>query len=691
MYESIQDALRRGAHDEAVAAARDAVAGAPDDAQAHRLLAAALAGKGERGAALHSMDRALELAPDDADLHFQRAGLLLGTGQLGAAEAALARSAGLDPNQFGAYILQAQLALGRGDIDEAERLRRLAARIEPEHVWVRTIEGMVMLRRGDAVGAQALLARAAEAAPDDAQVRYALGFAYMAGGHDAFAEQAFRGVLEKTPEAVSLRSLIAELVRRQGRHADAAGELAPLLADPKTATAALRRFAGELHLVAGRHDLALPLLQAAFEQQPHDRRTLRALVEVWRRNGDIGHAHDTLEKALAAWPGSEDLWRARLAFESPVGGEALAVVQRWLDAMPDSLAALEASMALRTANGDTEAARDIARLIVEREPGHGPAQLHLVDAELQQDPQLAIARVRDLLARTDSDDNRRLLRGWLALAHDRAGEPAEAVRLWSELHAQAAPQRLPLPELSRGDGPWDEAADTDASAPEVAFLFGAPGSGVERIAALLLDTVPAFCADRFGPQPPQDALQNYYTPQRLLDGTTDADAVVGSWQEALSARGLADGQAVDWLLWWDNALLHALRARLPHATLAIALRDPRDMLLDWLAFGAPMPLRIESPARAARWLARQLGHVAELHQYDLFPHALIRLDDIADDPAQLAHAVGGALGTPLPEPPAGALGPAHFPAGRWREYREALAEEFAALTPVAVRLGYPES
>ena len=118
----------------------------------------------------------------------------------------------------------------------------------------------------------------------------------------------------------------------------------------------------------------------------------------------------------------------------------------------------------------------------------------------------------------------------------------------------------------------------------------------------------------------------------------------------------------------------------------IALRDPRDMLLDWLAFGAPVPFRSRRRKRR-RWLAT-LSQVAELHEQDLFPHRLIRLDDIADDPQALAQALGDALQTPLPAPHA-ALGAAHFAPGHWRAYADALADAFALLTPVAQRLGYP--
>ncbi|MDQ3524608.1 MAG: adenylate cyclase, partial [Chloroflexota bacterium] len=213
---------------------------------------------------------------------------------------------------------------------------------------------------------------------------------------------------------------------------------------------------------------------------------------------------------------------------------------------------------------------------------------------------------------------------------------------------------------------------------------------VERLAAVLGGAVPAFRADRFGAQPPEDALQNFHTPQRLARGETDAAAVAESWRAQLPARGVADGEVIDWLLWWDNALLAVLREQLPHAILLLALRDPRDTLLDWLAFGSSAPFAIPSVQAAARWLETALNQVALLHEQDLFPHHLIRLDDIADDPQALTQALSDALQAQLPVPPSHVLGAAHFPPGHWRAYAQPLGDSFALLTPVARRLGYPE-
>ena len=114
------------------------------------------------------------------------------------------------------------------------------------------------------------------------------------------------------------------------------------------------------------------------------------------------------------------------------------------------------------------------------------------------------------------------------------------------------------------------------------------------------------------------------------------------------------------------------------------------MLLDWLAFGAPVPYQLESPVAGARWLAQVLGQVAYLHEQDLFPHRLVKLDAIGENPEGIAQALANALGNEVRIPPASALQPAHFAADHWRTYAEPLAEAFALLTPVAKRLGYAD-
>ncbi|GAB2628136.1 tetratricopeptide repeat protein [Lysobacter erysipheiresistens] len=691
MYEPIIDALRRGAADEALAAAREATTDRPHDPVAQRLLAGALRLRGDRDGALAAIDAAIALAPDDANLHLDRAGLLLHARQLDQAETALARSIGLDPNQFPAYILQAQLALGRGDLDEAARLIRTAARIAPQHPQIAALEGSLALRSGDGDRALAILSQADARFPDEPVLRHALAFAYVAKGHLAFAEQAFRKLLENDPDSLPLRALIADLVCRQGRAADAATELAPVLDNP-AATPALRRMLGEIELQAGHNERAVELLREALIAQPGDRRAIVAATEAWRRLDDADGARATLDPLLAEHPQYLDLWRARLAFETFAGDAAREVIARWRAAQPDSIAAMQAQIAVHDVAGESDQAEALARRIVELQPGHPQAELRIVDGLLARDPAAAISHVEGLIAKADGELAKRQLRQLLGVVLGAAGRHAEAVATWAALNAEVVSQRLPLPPTSAKRSDWPELAIPEPGAPPMVLLWGAPGSLVERLAATLSDAGAPLRSDRFGPRPPADLFQRYLTVDALTGGSADPAALVAEWRAALPTRGIRDGQQIfDWLLWWDNAALLALRPHLPEAELLIAVRDPRDMLLDWLACGTPAPFALESPEAGAQWLARVLDQVADLHEDDLMPHRLLRMDGISDDPAGIAQALAEALKARVPAVPHARFGGRRFAAGHWRVYAEPLAAAFEALHPVARRLGYADA
>ena len=687
MQDAIIEALRRGAIAEAVEAARAWTGEAPGDAQAHRWLAVALSQSGEHGAALEHIDQAIALAPDEAELHLVRGSLLLGVRRPDEAQAALSQATGLDPNQLGAYLLQAQLALSRGDADEAERVARLAARVSPNHPQLVAIEGMVALRRGQPEAAVKLLNAAAAQAPDEPQLYYALGFAYLAQDHLAFAERALARVLELLPAAQGLRGLVADLMLRQGRPDEALEMLAPLLERPN-AGAGLHRLAGVLEMAAGRPGRALPWLRAAFTEQPRDPRLLAALVDAWQQLRQPGPAREALDEALAAHPDVPQLWEARLGFTRRE--DARGVVDRWLAAMPDHPAALEALATLQDLAGEGEAAIATTRRVVELEPGRLGSELRLAWLEQREDPPAAVARLRRLLDQHDAPAVRRQLLAHLGMALDRAGRFDEAVEAWTELHAERLPQALPRPALVAAPGEWPPMGEPPAGAHATGLLWGPPGSGVDQLAEQAGRARLPLLRDRFGERPPHDPLQRPDTAAQLASGDLAAEAVVAQWREALPRRGHADGPLVDWLPWWDNALLLALRPHLPGGLLLVALRDPRDMLLDWLAFGGSVPLALESPLAAAGWLSGMLDAVATLHEQDLYPHRLVRLDDAIESPAALTDALNVALDIDLPPPPpARSSAVPRLPAGRWREYAGPLGEAFGALSAVARRLGYP--
>lgn len=692
MHENILDALRRGAHDEALSLARQATEADPGDARAHRLMAQALRLAGDQRGAVKAIDRAIAIEPDEAALHLARATILLGSHELDLARQDLDRALELDPNQLRAYVMQADLALGRGDLDEAERLARIAARIEPEHPLLQTVEAMVALGRGEREAALRLATAALERMPDDPQVLNTAAFAYMVNGNLAFAEQAFRRLRELKPNHHALRRVLAELLHRQERHAEALEEIEPLLGLQGAATPENLRFGGFLALGLGDAERALGWLRPALAAMPGDWRTLDLAMQAWSRLGDPEGARNALEALLSTSPQLDILWRARQSVETAAAA-AREVVARWQAAMPDSIEALEAEARLQMADGG-QAVRPILEKIIERSPGHLPSIGSLMDLMAAAgDYPGAIDFARGRLEQlADQPDAVRRVQTWMAMAQDGAGQFAEAADTWRSLQAGMVERLLPPPAATTAVTPDRPVAEVPADAPALAFLAGPPGSGVEHIGRLLDGAVPAFRSDRIRGAAPSDGLQNFNAIQGLADGSVDPETVAAQWRAALPARGIAAGAAViDWLLWWDNALLHVIRPHLPQARVLIALRDPRDMLLNWLAFGGAAPFRLESPQAAADWLAGSLEHIAALHEQDLHPHALLRLDEVVNDPPAMAKLVGGALGLELPEAPPGLFQGRRFEAGHWRSYADALQAPFATLAPVAVRLGYPET
>ncbi|MBD9370491.1 tetratricopeptide repeat protein [Xanthomonas sp. XNM01] len=688
MQDRVRDALQRGAIDEALATARGWVDTAPTSVDALRGLGMVLAEAGLGEEALASIDRAIELAPDDAGLHLQRGALLARVRKLDDAQAALAHSLGLDPNLFPAYVVKAQLALARGDVDEAERLGTVATRIAPGDPQLISIDAAIALRRGDVDRALKLATSNMEALGSDPQLLSILGAAYLAKRHWAFAEQAFRRLLEARPDQHAVRAVIARLAQLQGRPAEAADLLGPLLQADAGDADELRLVAVSYELQAGRTAQALLHLRLLLARHPGDRRVLQTLLAVWRLEGGQ-EAQATLEAALATHATVSDLWATRLLLEVPGSSAALDVVRRWNTAMPEHGPALEAGLMCAGHAGDASESERFARALVALDPRHVVAEQVIVESMMAAEPDAAMERADALIAGTLADGvhDLRSWKGWLL---DRHARTADAVRIWAAQHREPLGQRMALPTITRADMAGSAPAEAMSGPTRTLLLWGAPGSGIERLADVMGRLGAPVLVDRFGPSSPADPLQWKETAQRLVDGMLRGDEVLAQWRDGLRARGASSDHVIDWLPWWDNALVPVLREGLPTGRLLTAIRDPRDMLLDWLAFGSPLPLAPGEPPAAAHWLSQALTQLVDLEQCGAYPVTILRVDESLLHPQLLINQLAEVLGAGVPDVPA--LPPQRrLPPGRWRAYGAELGDAFAVLTPVAVRLGYSDT
>lgn len=693
MLQPAIDALRRGQTAEALAAARAAVDAEPDNPGARHLLGLAQRADGDREAARTSFERAVALAPENATYHLSLAALSLADRDLDGARRELDDSVGLDPNQLQAYLMLAHLALARGDRDEAERQLRLAQRIAPEHPHARVVEGQLLLGRGDHENALRVLTAAAKTAPGDALAQSALGLAYLARGSFAFAEQAFRNVLAERPEMHGMRRVLVETLRRQGRLDEALAEADALVqAQPDNALALTAQ--ALLAMQLGRDETAIDSLQAALAREPGGRRALDALLALRARRGEGDALRAFLDAQLERRPDAEALWSARVAFAA--GGEdARAQVERWHAARPGSAQAAETLALLCEAAGEGERAEALAQtaLALQDRPA---ARLLLYRAEVHRDPDAAQARLAGLADHPDPLLRTEVRRA-LGHAHDHAGRRVEAVAEWRAAQA-AHPRAQPYPAPGALPETIAPPAATVIDAP--ILLWGAPGTGVHLPLELLRrQIVLPLLGDRYGTGP-NVRIDGFTAPQTWLDDPVHPGKAPGEfarlWRHGAQRYGVPARTVIDCIPFWDARLLPPLHAQLPGTRLVAMLRDPRDALLDWLAFGASGFYSAADVDAAALALAAAYEHLAWTQEQGALPLHLIRYEGLTAAPVEHARALADFVGLTQTLDVTGIdrlardVGghPRAFAPGRWRDYAQTLEPAFERLTLMAYRFGY---
>jgi tetratricopeptide (TPR) repeat protein len=223
---------------EELAALRDAVAAAPDDAVSHQALGRALASRGETAAAVEEYRRAVELAPESSEL---------------AADLAL-------------------LLLRSGAAEEAAGLYRQAVELRPADAAARL--GLARAERAAGRPAEALAQLDALVAADaaDAAVRIERATALSTLGRQGeAAAEAVRLADEGPPSSPAERLQLGVLLALLGDAARATGQLAPLAADedaPDAVRGESHFHLGILALVAGRRERAVEHLETAVALAP---------------------------------------------------------------------------------------------------------------------------------------------------------------------------------------------------------------------------------------------------------------------------------------------------------------------------------------------------------------------------------------------------------------------------------------
>jgi predicted Zn-dependent protease len=684
MLQPIQDALIRNDHDSAIRLAREALAGMPSSPDLLHLLALALLSKGKQEEGEDTLTQAIALAPHRGAFLVTRAELAFARGQNDAAHRDLKAAIEQDPNLLAGYVGLARIELMQGELDAAEGRIKYGRRIDPEHPGLLRVEGEVAMARGDLDAALSALDRAVKKQPNNPDLHFDLAQVFQRRGMPAVAAQALRNTLRLAPGQRAVERLLVSVLLEANEPKAAEEQLVEILKkEPGDAGAwgLLGGIALGLGNVQGCEQATLQSLAIEPEQPA----LIGRLLELWTRAQAMPRARAALDALLQHHAQVDALWSARLSLDS-LSPEGEAVLQRWREARPDSLEMSEAAAARAAGLGDLEQAEALAREVLDKDPLRVGASLALVRCERQKAPEAALERLAGLAARPLNLGLLRSVDSLRGLICDGLDRVDEALAVWLGVHVREAEQQLPSLPLPGFLPAGPALADDAPRGAEARLLWPLPGTPVGAVLNSLGALAP-FMVDRFFSQERADGLG----PLRPQGGHHGPQGAEGLWRELLSARGATPAQVVDALPHVDGEILSAL----PEARLLVVVGDPRELLLNWVAFGSMQNYAVQAPETLARWLVEALAVLQQRLQSAPERTHLLRIEALRTDPQSALGAAAeflGLVGEPGDYAQARGTSPEIFElAGeRWRRYAgTSLADAFEILAPTAEALGYP--
>lgn len=681
---------RHGRLDEAEKGYREALAADPSNSEALRGLGAIRRTRGDLAESAELITRAHDLAPDQPKLLLMLGSVQLEAGNMEASRSAYERALTLDPNLAGAHTALGHIAMMQGETGLANDYFRTALRVNEDPQALSGL-GTLALDAGDAETALKYLARASDLAPNDASIAYALGRGFAKRGMLAFGEQAFRNALRLKPGLPHASNALGQLLIQDKRSAEAEPYFRALQGVRGFELVAELGLADTLRIQEKLED-AIAAYQRALARKPGHEAGFEAMIWCMGKLGRGQEVMSLLNQRIADFP-EQIRWRATRAriFGSSGRHAEAAADWKWLGERDpqDPEAAVQLASALE-GSGEFERAAEVAEAAVKLAPADATLGIIRVRACMRRGDD---ARARELLSAINlskaNKDVARVCRNLSGQLNDRAGKTAEAVTDFREAQ-NGLPGMLPKLESLPADYA-SMIAKPEASACENApvLLIGTPGSGVERIAALL--------ADQPGLTVLRDRVQGvrkdgFDTAAAMIsDGELPAEFIEeqreGYFAPLRERQTDFSRPLVDWVPRFDAHHLLFARSILPGTRVIVVDNDPRDALLNWLAFGWLPFAGLNDFDSCLAWLGRAIAHVRLVAEQGGLPHLVVNADSVLADPdgagAELARFLGidslrpGALSRRVEQGSAGL--PTHFQPGHHQAYSEALADAFASL------------
>ena len=197
MAPSLDAALTLAAHGDwprVVPAARQVLAGDPDDATAHALLALGLAHLEQGREAVEAGRSAVALAPDLAFAHYAHGWALLEHDDMKAAERAAREALRLEPGAD-AHALLAQVHIRQRRWQDALDTAERGLNVDPEHQGCGNLRALALTSLGQTDAATSVLHEALATDPDDAYAHANRGWLLLRESRVEDALESFRAAL----------------------------------------------------------------------------------------------------------------------------------------------------------------------------------------------------------------------------------------------------------------------------------------------------------------------------------------------------------------------------------------------------------------------------------------------------------------------------------------------------------------
>jgi Flp pilus assembly protein TadD len=697
--QDIRDLIQNGRFEQAEIRLRDRLNDAPDDPEVLNMYGVVLSRKGDALGARSYFKRASEAAPDEPSYLVNYGLLLAQQGDSLRASEFLERAAALDPNWSRGHAQLGELALAAGQIDEAAQRFRTALRADPDDAHAQVGLAQVTLIRGDADQALKLAQPAVARLPKDARAQSVLGMVLMAKGHHAFARQAMENALGLEPRNQRIRRLAARAQLADGAAAAAVTTISAVT-DFEEGDAAMLADLCEQALRAGHHADIIKLLDRALVRVSSDPRLIHAAAEARVRSGRM----DDAISLLGAYSGPDahpSVWTHRLGLLARQSrfDDAYQLARDWAEAQPhhaDAHAELATGAELR---GEAALARSAADKALALDATQPKALCLAAAYELKSGKPGAHCNALTGLDASKLNAAARATRGFLlGLAADRLGDSDGAVARWLEVHNAMPKQRMPALADPLGQPRELPMPLSKVEGRPVVFVPYIPGTGAEvLLRALAQGESIAVLTDRLGANGRHDGLsadQRGQIENGLGEGTLHLFRR-RYWRALDRLKLPAARLPLDVLPSLEWVQYAALSGALPQARVLAFVRDPRDTLLHWLAFGTTPARPIGKPELAANYLLRQYQHIDRMRSSAGLAVTVIRAEDFDSDRNALRDRLGEALGVApsslvLDAPQRQVLAglPERLQSGRWRQYAAPLGKAFRLLATAARSFGY---